>query len=48
MLIMVLMLNRSQPEIIQEMIPGSKIELLRVDRLLVIPDLLDALTEAVV
>ena len=26
----------------------TKIELLRVDRLLVIPDLLDALTEAVV
>ena len=38
----------SMAEIIQEMMPGSKIELLRVDRLLVNPKSLDTLTESIV
>ena len=35
-------------EIIQEMKPGSKLELLRVDRLLVRPELLNSLTQSAI
>ena len=38
----------SLSEIIQEMSPGTKLELLRVDRLLVNTELLNSLTESIV